>query len=122
MDLEFLSPIDDVVKMFVELGFNTKRHPGYYECSRRERNGRFDALLKDINPRTVYCDLHWDATIHFLFMGVDYRTRPRALYENELKPKLSERSTEHQIVGGLSWFERRNRAVVHGLRIRGFSQ
>jgi len=117
MDLEFLSPIDDVVEMFVELGFDTKRRSGYYECRRRGRNGRFDALLKEINSHTVYCDLHWDATIHFLFIGVDYRTRPRTLYENELKPKLREGSIEHQIVGGLSWFERRNRAIAHGLRI-----
>jgi len=117
MDLEFLSYIDDVIKIFAELGFDAKRCSGYYECRRRGRNGRFDALLKEINPRAVYCDLHWDGTIHFLFLAVDYGTRPRILYENELRPKLHERSIEHKITGGLSWFERRNRAIVHGLRI-----
>jgi len=117
MDFEFLSPIDDILKMFAEIGFDTKRYSGYYECRRRGRSGRFDALLKEISPHRVYCDLHWDEAIHFLFIAVDYKIRPRILYENELKPKLLEKSIEHQIVGGLSWFARRNRAIVHGLRI-----
>jgi hypothetical protein len=117
LDFQIYAKIEDIVKVFKQLGFSVECHKGYYSCRLWDRWGRFDALLKELSLGIVYCDFHWDSLIHFIFLAVDYRQKPQRFFEEKLKPRLLEKGLYHEVTGGFSWFSRRNKALLHGLKL-----
>ncbi|MGB9717096.1 MAG: hypothetical protein ACPL4E_01475 [Thermoproteota archaeon] len=49
-------------------------------------------------------------------LGVDYAKRPRKICE-EIMEKVKERGGEGRIIDGTNWFNRKNKAIISGLRI-----
>jgi hypothetical protein len=117
LDFQIHAQIEELIKIFKELGFSVKHRKDYYSCRLPSGYGRFDALLKELSPNVVYCDFHWDNLIHLMFVAVDYREKPLCFYEEKLKPKLLEKGIHHEVTGGFSWFSRKNKALLHGLKL-----
>ena len=73
-------------------------------------------LAKEIVTNRVYANIRWDALMYFIMFGVDYASRSRRICEAIIE-KTKERGIKGRIIGGKSWFNRRNRAVILGLKI-----
>jgi hypothetical protein len=117
MDLELeLSP-SELTGLLAELGLKRVELKGdVVEAEARLGRGRLHILAKAVAERRVYVDVHWDAPIHFLMLGVDYSKRPRRLCE-ELLGAVVARGRRGRVTGGRGWFTRRNRAILSGLRV-----
>ena len=117
MDLELEITINELADLLKELGFNKiKIHKDILEAKKKKGWGRIHILAKEISKGKTYADVHWDAPIHFLMIGVDYGKRPKETCELIIKA-LVKRGKKGKIIGGTSWFNRRNKAIITGLKI-----
>ena len=117
MDLELEIDIQGLARLLEEMGFEeVKVERGILEAKVKMGWGRIHVLAKEIAANKVYADVHWDALIHFIMLGVDYRKRPKRICEAIIE-KMNEKGMKGRIVGGMSWFNRRNKAVISGLKI-----
>lgn len=117
MDLEVNISVNKLLEILKEIGFRpVKISNDFAEAEIRDRLGRLHILVKEINTGRTYMDVHWDALIHFAFVGVDYSKRPRRICEMILD-KLTKMGFEGKITGGTSWFNRKNKALFRGLKI-----
>jgi len=117
MDLELDIDIQGLARLLEEIGFEeVKVERGVLEAKVKMGWGRIHVLAKEIATNRVYADVHWDALIHFLMLGVDYAERPKRICEVIIE-KMRERGMRGRIIGGTSWFNRRNKAVISGLKI-----
>lgn len=117
MDLEVNTSIDKLLEILKEIGFGpVKISTDFIETEIKERWGRVHVLAKEIDKERIYLDIHWDALVHFVFVGVDYSKRPRKICEMILD-KLTRMGFEGKITGGTNWFNRRNKALFKGLKI-----
>ena len=78
--------------------------------------GRMHVLAEQMGPGKVFVEIHRDAKIHFMFLGVDYDKRPRETCE-ELLERMRSKGLKGKIIGGTSWFNRRNKAIISGFKI-----
>jgi hypothetical protein len=74
-------------------------------------------LIKQMNKEQVFCEIHYDSKIHFLFLGVDYDIEPATFFKSELKEKLEQAGIKSNILNGRSWFTRKNKAWFTGMRL-----
>ena len=117
MDLELDIDIQGLARLLEEIGFEeVKVERGILEAKVKMGWGRIHVLAKEIATNKVYADVHWDALIQFLMFGVDYAERPKRICEVIIE-KMRERGMRGRIIGGTSWFNRRNKAVISGLKI-----
>ena len=134
MDIIALAPIDKVIEVFRSLGFRIENKGSYYSATLHKGLGKFHALIVSLsndellrkipklkipgaNTEIAYIDLHWDYIIHLLFLGVDYKRKPRELYLTILKKELERAKIEHFIIGGSNWWSRVNKAILRGLKL-----
>lgn len=117
MDLELEIDIQGLARLLEEMGFEkVKVEEGVLEAKMKMGWGRIHVLAKEMTANKVYADVHWDALIHFIMFGVDYARRPKRVCEAIIE-KMKEMGMNGRIVGGTSWFNRRNKAVISGLKI-----
>lgn len=117
MDVEIKASEETVTSLLSELSFSLAQKEAHISATRPSKSGRLHVLVKSVGEGVVFCDIHHDATIHFLFLGVDYDKKPSEFYENELKVRLLETGIEHCVLNGKSWFTRKNRALIRGIRL-----
>ena len=119
MDLEMEMSLHELAELLKELGFNnvTVRDDDTLEAKKRAGWGRIHILAKEIETGKVYVDVHWDAFLHFLMLGVDYAKRPKEICEKILN-KATEKGKKGKIIGGTSWFNRKNKAIITGIKIK----
>ncbi len=111
MDIVVLCSCSEIAEILRNLKFRVERKNEFYSARRADGIGSHHALFRE-EGGICYIDLHYDFPLHFLFLGVDYKRRPMELYMRELRHLLG----EHRIEGGLSWFDRRNKAMLRGMR------
>jgi len=117
MDLELDMDIQGLAKLLEEIGFEkVKIKRGVLEAKVKMGWGRIHVLAKETETNKVYADVHWDALVHFIMLGVDYAKRPKRVCETIIE-KVKEKGTKGRIIGGTSWFNRRNKAIISGLKI-----
>jgi len=117
MDLELEIDIQGLAKLLRDIGFEeVKVERGVLEAKAKMGWGRIHVLAKETATNRVYVDVHWDALIHFIMLGVDYAKRPRKICEAIIE-KMNEKGMKGRIVGGTSWFNRRNKAIISGIKI-----
>ena len=88
----------------------------FLEAVKRSNYGRIHVLAKKIAVRKIYVDIHWDFLIHFLMFGVDYAKRPKNVCQTLIE-KVRRMGRAAKIIGGTSWFNRKNKAIFSGIRI-----
>ena len=116
MDLEIQGSLEQVVTILKELGFTVKVAENKLEAKLRKKKGKYHVLGALIKPYLIYLDVHWDSPIHLLFIGVDYRKRPEEIC-NAIIQKAKKKGLKAEIIGGTSWFNRKNKAILKGLKI-----
>ena len=117
MDLELETDIQSLAKLLKEMGFEeVKVDKGVLDAKMKMGWGRIHILAKEIATNKVYADVHWDALIHFIMFGVDYAKRPKKVCEAIIN-NMRNKGMKGKIVGGTSWFNRRNKALISGLKI-----
>jgi hypothetical protein len=117
MDIIIKGTLTSVVKILERIGFLIERRNGYLAGSWRKNGGRMHILLTQCSESDVYCDLHWDRSVHFLAFGVDYNRRPHRFYDDVLRGELQSNGLISEVTGGFSWLTRRNKALTTGLKI-----
>lgn len=100
------------------MGFLMKVERDYYSAVLNTERGRIHTLFTEIVGKGTYCDVHCNGRFHFLWLGVDYHALPVQFYRSKLLPRLQSKGLSSEIVGGLSWFTRKNRAILRGLKLR----
>jgi hypothetical protein len=89
------------------------------EAKIKDGLGRFHVLGLQINKDKVYLDVHRDALIHFLFIGVDYKDKPNKICEKIIE-YASKKGIKGHITGGINWFNKRNKAFLKGINIKKY--
>lgn len=118
MDLEIKADIAVITEILKKIGFRVKiKGNKILEAILKEGWGRFHVLGTQIDGGKVYLDVHRDALIHIAFLGVDYAIKPKIVCEKILD-EVTKIGTEGNIIGGTSWFNRRNKAIFRGLRLK----
>ncbi len=115
MDLYVDAPMDEVADIFRMAGFEVRQGRDCHHAIQANGRGRFHAEFARLGDR-VYCDLHFDHPVHVLFVGVDYRKRPREFFEDRLRRLFNRRSIP-VVVSDVGWLTRRNRAIFRGFRL-----
>ena len=118
MDLEIKTDIAVIAEILNKVGFEVKlKKNEFLEATSKNGWGRFHVLGTQIDGGKVYLDVHRDALIHIAFLGVDYATKPKEVCEKILD-QVTKMGMDGKIIGGTSWFNRRNKAIFRGLRLR----
>lgn len=116
MDIILKSHERSVLGILKESGFEIAQEQNHFSCMRHEENGRDHALVARLNDELLV-ELHWDNNRHFLCFGVDYGKRPSLVFRQELEVKLAEVSSSLSVLGGYTWFSRKNMSIYSGLRV-----
>lgn len=118
MDLEIEASLIQVKKLLEKVGFEKVeiKKNGILEAIMSDGWGRFHVLGIRIEKGKVYLDIHRDSLIHFAFIGVDYKSRPRQICEKICKTGEI-MGMKCFIIGGTSWFSRKNKALFRGIRL-----
>jgi len=116
MDLEIQGSLRDVSDILTELGFEVIVKKEKLEAKLKQRGGKFHVLGAQLKDGVIYLDVHWDAHLHLLFIGVDYQAKPRKICEAIIE-RAAQKGLKAEIIGGTNWFNRRNKAILKGLKI-----
>ena len=118
MDLEINTSMSNIVKILKNLGFNPVdiKGNGVLEAKLKTGFGRFHVLGVEVNG-WVYLDVHHDLPIHLMFIGVDYSKKPEKICK-EILAEAAKQNIEAKITGGTSWFNRKNKAIIKGIKIK----
>ena len=117
MDLELDIDVQELARLLEEMGFEEiSVEGGVLQAKMKMGWGRIHVLAKEISMNKVYADVHWDALVHFIMFGVDYAKRPKKICEAIIK-KINEKGMKGRITGGTNWFNRKNKAIISGLKI-----
>jgi hypothetical protein len=118
MDMLIEANILKVAEILEAVGFKNinVKNAGTIEAKLKDGWGRIHVLGAKIDENNTYLDVHRDAPIHIAFIGVDYIRKPKEICEKILQhsAKMGIKST---IIGGTSWFNRKNRAILRGVRL-----
>lgn len=118
MDLEIKTDIAVITDILKKIGFEVKLDGNkVLEATLKEGWGRFHVLGTQVDKGKVYLDVHRDSLIHIAFLGVDYDIKPKEVCEKILD-KVTKAGIEGKIINGTSWFNRRNKAIFRGLRLK----
>jgi|GEM_PF-1651413 len=116
MDLEINADILKISEILKALGFkDIYMEDDVIEAKLKDGWGRIHVLGAKVNDNTVYLDVHRDSLIHFTFIGVDYSKKPREICEKILD-YAAKVGVNGRIIGGTSWFNRKNKAVFRGIK------
>ena len=115
MDIIIETSLNNIENVLKQIGFKIKLRKNFIEAIKKASLGRIHIYLHG-NKNNTFCEIHVDSIIHFLFLGVDYKKKPLKFFKTELAPELSERGIKYRIVGGLTWFKRKNKAILKGFK------
>lgn len=117
MDLEVEAKLEDVARILKSMKFNpvTVKN-GIVEAKLKRGLGRIHVWGTEMENGKTYLDVHWDALIHLIFIGVDYSKRPKKVCD-EILNQARERGFKGRVIGGTNWFNRKNKAVLKGIKI-----
>lgn len=115
MDLYIEGRLTEIIKIFRLLGFEITKKNKYFSAKLKQPNGRFHIMFSKFENK-IYCDFHFDYTIHLLFLGVDYKKKPKEFFERNLRKILENKKIPFKI-DEVDWFTRRNRAIFSGFRL-----
>lgn len=117
MDVIIDCKLEELHIILTSLGFQVIQRSTYCDAKFKCKSGRIHILFTNLNSDRIYCDIHYDNFIHFMKFGVDYRYKPRQYYENVLLKILKSKEIKSMVIGGFSWSERKNKAIIMGLRL-----
>jgi len=117
MDVEIEASVTRTMAILKDLGFQVFiKGNGAIEGKLKDGPGRVHVLGVKMDDNKTYLDVHRDAQIHFVFIGVDYAKRPK-----EISAKILEYATrmgiKAQVTGGTNWFNRKNKALFRGIKV-----
>lgn len=106
---------DRVVEILRDLGFKIRDKKRYVEAKKKEGHRVLHIYLYGRGQAT-FCEIHADFPVHFLFLGVDYEKKPEEFFRGVLAEELRRRGIEFRVLGGYSWFSRKNKAILRGFK------
>lgn len=115
MDIYIHTDIDNCKQLLKDAGFNISNKKNYFDARLPMKHGRYHGHFLLIGNE-VYIDFHYDYFLHFMFLGVEYDNRPHSFFISKLEPILQSKQIAYRIEKS-SWFHRRNRAILWGLRV-----
>ncbi len=98
-----------------DVGFTIKLKQNYFSATHYSEGGRYH-LLYELVDNKVFCDFHFDNTIHIICFGVDYRKKPQTFFNIILRERLDKENITYE-TKNVDWFARKNKAIVTGFRI-----
>ncbi|MEM3736491.1 MAG: hypothetical protein QXJ75_00145 [Candidatus Bathyarchaeia archaeon] len=118
MDLEIEAGIVKVAELLRSVGFTSVESSfcGKLQAKQKKGLGRLHILGLEVGGGKVYVDVHWDSPVHLAFLGVDYSKRPRDIC-NKILDQASTSEVKARVTGGSNWFNRRNKAILRGIRV-----
>ena len=117
MDLIIYADMHVIIEILKSLGFETALlDDSVIEAKLKDNAGRFHVLGTMLDRRKVYLDVHRDSPFHFAFLGVDYAKKPAKICR-EILDRAGKIKIKGEIAGGTNWFNRRNKALLRGIRI-----
>ena len=118
VDLELETNIEKVVEILKTVGFDVieLRNDKIIEAKLKDGWGRIHLHGIAINEAKTYLDIHRDAPIHVAFIGVDYSRRPQKICRKIIRHAQTT-SIRGKITGGTSWFNRKNKALLKGIKL-----
>jgi hypothetical protein len=117
MDLVIEADILRVAEILEAVGFKSinVKNAETIEAKLKDGWGRIHAVGAKMDDST-YLDVHRDAPIHIAFIGVDYARRPKEICRKILQ-HAAKMGINGTVTGGTSWFNRKNRAKLRGVRL-----
>jgi len=117
VDLVIEADVSRVVEILKAVGFESisVKNAKVIEAKLRDGWGRIHVLGVGLGANSTYLDVHRDSPIHIAFIGVDYARRPREVCEKILQ-HAARMGVRGAVIGGTSWFNRKNKAVFRGVR------
>lgn len=118
MDLKIEANLLEVAKILKAVGFRdiNIKNSKVIEAKMKDGYGRVHVLGVAIDENNTYLDIHRDALLHIAFIGVDYKKKPKEIYEKILRQIVGGRIRTKGI-GGTSWFNRKNKAILRGIKL-----
>jgi len=115
MDLYINTTLEKLVEIYKSLGFKVTKKNKYFSAKLKRPGGRFHAMFANLEDK-VYCDFHFDNTIHCLFFGVDYKKKPKQFFEEKLRKIFESQKIQFEIKE-VNWFTRKNKAIFRGFHL-----
>ena len=110
MDLYIHTNINECKQLLNDARFDISNKGNYFNARLQTKWGRYDCHFLPLGEE-IYLDFHYDYYFHFMFLGVDYRNRPRSFFINKLEPLLRSRQMAYRIKES-NWFHRHNKAIL----------
>ena len=115
MDIYITDNIDFFHQKLKKLNFERSDKEGYFSGILKAKSGRYHLLYTEKNKR-IFCDFHFDHSIHLLFLGVDYSSKPLVYFRQNIQPLLDAENIVYEI-HEVNWFNRKNKAVLTGFKV-----
>ncbi len=119
MDIIVNTNLNKIKEIIEKLNFkitkiNNKILNAKYKC----KHGKYHICGIKLNEKQIYLDIHWDYILHFTFIGVDYKNKPKTIV-NKIIKILNENKIKYKLIEGFSWRNRLNKAIIKGIKIKG---
>jgi len=122
MDLVINCNLKTFLGILRELGFKVKNKDKYFEAIKLDHLFyRFHIYIIEKQRRqspTLFCEIHYDFFLHFLFLGVDYKKKPFYFFKHILEPIFKKRNITYMLLNGMSWKTRHNTAILKGFDLK----
>ncbi len=115
MDIFLSTSVEKFSKILESLGFKITKKRKYYCAILNKCDGRIHAPFCKLKDK-IYCDLHFDLKIHFMFMGVDFKIIPKMFFDKKIKTLLKSHRIKFK-VKETCYLKRKNKAIFKGFRV-----
>jgi hypothetical protein len=115
MDIYIKSDISTIEKILAAKEFSITRKKNHFSAMHYIKGGRYHFLYAFIDGE-VFCDFHFDNTLHAIGTGADYGKKPEAYFDSQIKKILRKEDISYKIKK-VNWFTRRNKAIITGFRL-----
>ncbi len=115
MDIQIFCDVNKFKKLIRSNRLSVIEKNGYCSAVSSSPHGRYHILFIADGKQT-FCELHFDNTIHFLFIGVDYTKKPLTFFRKYFQPILKKEKI-HYVIENNTWRNRRNKAVFTRFKI-----
>lgn len=116
MDIYIKTNVNKIEKLLQETDFTITRKSNHFSAMQYVKGGRYHILFEYIDNE-VFCDFHFDNTVHFIGTGADYGKKPEEFFNRQVKEKLDKAYITYKIKR-VNWFTRRNKAIITGFRLK----
>lgn len=115
MDIIINTNITNFESILKILGLTFEQNREYTSYRKKDELHSYHIYFYECDGMTC-CEIHYELILHLFFLGVDYEKKPRNFFDRIIKPLLENENIEFKVLGGYTWFSRRNKAILSGFK------